>query len=484
MASPAHSETRHLIDRVLGNLHSVQDIDPSTATDLELLRCLRGRYELAKTDPELFRPWVSDSLARVKPGTLPRCFVRTRPKDSSSWGTWWGDWKVKEGTFTAIREDGPSLYGGAKRTLVFHSDKGDDVSMQGWRMHEYYLIHEHQNHDLYLETRTDLGQSRSMRSRCSDGKSEVWQHFTKIHTEDPDVVYAACHCCDRMFKAHSKKDGTNHLKRHSEACRHKRHIHEEHERYLQEMEERKPGLCVFNADLDRIDPKNLPPCFIMGQTNQPSLDTQSVLWKEKKRAVIAIRRRHHQVDTDPPSYCAVKKTLEFHQRWPDGSSTKTDWLMNKYFELHPCSGRPDDFIIREETVMCLVFQKDKDGQPSVFKDLKRLLDLEEEEYKGELCPELEDELNKYMTSFGDCLLEEGASSDQVPPAKRPRHGASHGKSGVWHHFSKIFNKDHVLLYGVCHSCRKMLKALVKNGTTSLIRHNEKCSPKRQELCVQ
>ena len=29
---------------------------------------------------------------------------------------------------------------------------------------------------------------------------DVWQYFTRIKTKDPDVVYAACHRCDRCSR--------------------------------------------------------------------------------------------------------------------------------------------------------------------------------------------------------------------------------------------------------------------------------------------
>lgn len=54
-----------------------------------------------------------------------------------------------------------------------------------------------------------------------DREEDIWQHFTKINTKDPDVVYAVCHHCDRVLKAHSKND-TSHLRRHREANVHVR----------------------------------------------------------------------------------------------------------------------------------------------------------------------------------------------------------------------------------------------------------------------
>jgi hypothetical protein len=51
------------------------------------------------------------------------------------------------------------------------------------------------------------------RPSTGDGKSGVWEHYTKIYTGDPNVVYAACKGCDIMINAPSK-NGTTHLWRH------------------------------------------------------------------------------------------------------------------------------------------------------------------------------------------------------------------------------------------------------------------------------
>lgn len=48
------------------------------------------------------------------------------------------------------------------------------------------------------------------------GGSEVWRNFTKIYTKDPQVVYAACNHCGRMFKL--KGGSTSSLLKHSKTC--------------------------------------------------------------------------------------------------------------------------------------------------------------------------------------------------------------------------------------------------------------------------
>ncbi|KAL6847305.1 hypothetical protein ACP4OV_023158 [Aristida adscensionis] len=273
----------------MANAYPVGDIDPSTATDLELLRVLRQKYQLFKKQRGLHPPAPVSSfgLAGQKPSDLPPCFLTTRLKmDEQSKNTrWGGDRLLREVDFTAIRDRG-LRYVGAKKT---HEFRRCDGTMTEWRLDEYYLIDGHKQ-DLYLgeemvlcrvskrtrlivDNKTRLGVmisclglaqvlgcypveerplnlDKEKKERCKDrlsdllhkrrversaddqassrerktsrppnGKSEVWQHFTKIHTEDPDVVYAACHCCDRMLKAHPKKDGTNHLRRHNDICR-------------------------------------------------------------------------------------------------------------------------------------------------------------------------------------------------------------------------------------------------------------------------
>ena len=56
------------------------------------------------------------------------------------------------------------------------------------------------------------------RKRTGSRGSKVWLYFTKIYTTDSDRVYAVCHCCDRCYKGHSKKNGTSQLLRHNKSC--------------------------------------------------------------------------------------------------------------------------------------------------------------------------------------------------------------------------------------------------------------------------
>ncbi|KAL6847304.1 hypothetical protein ACP4OV_023157 [Aristida adscensionis] len=444
------------------------------ASDQEAISSLRGLtpvppgFRFYPTDEELV-----DYYLRKKHQSF---WYLTTPSSRQTRG---GEWKEKLNSFTAVR-DGPGErhYVGAKKTYEFHGR--DAKSKAKWWMNEYYLLDPRQdgqgldiNEDVVLRNvflkdiiGTCEGRSAKTKSaRPPSGKSEVWQNYTKIHTQDPDVVYGACHCCDSMLKAHSKT-GTTHLRRHSEMCWRKEQLLEEYQRYLrEEMEEQKLRSCGLKPNVGRLDPWHLPSCFTTGHNNQqPSLDTESGFWKEKQRSFVAIR--DHGLN-NRPVYFAVKKTLEFYQGRQEGKSTKTDWLMSKYFELQPHNDRPGDFILKEdENVMCKVFREDKDvACPSAFKDFERF--LEEEEYEDEPCPELQDGLSM--------------PSGQPSSRKRPRYGASSSrKSKVWYQFSKIYNEDGVLLFGVCHACRTMLNAHVKkNGTTSLGRHGKKCSDKSE-----
>ncbi|XP_037410990.1 uncharacterized protein LOC119274399 [Triticum dicoccoides] len=54
----------------------------------------------------------------------------------------------------------------------------------------------------------------------ADQPSKHWQSFTKIHTKNPKLMYAACNHCDTMLKlTGGTKCGTGSLKHHSDSCR-------------------------------------------------------------------------------------------------------------------------------------------------------------------------------------------------------------------------------------------------------------------------
>lgn len=54
----------------------------------------------------------------------------------------------------------------------------------------------------------------------ADQPPKHWQSFTKIHTKNPKLMYAACNHCDTMLKlTGGTKCGTGSLKHHSDSCR-------------------------------------------------------------------------------------------------------------------------------------------------------------------------------------------------------------------------------------------------------------------------
>ncbi|CAN6343531.1 unnamed protein product [Urochloa humidicola] len=52
------------------------------------------------------------------------------------------------------------------------------------------------HHDCLLSEDVHGGQSRPGKRKGS----EIWLHFTRIYTTNPDRVYAVCHCCDRGYE--------------------------------------------------------------------------------------------------------------------------------------------------------------------------------------------------------------------------------------------------------------------------------------------
>jgi hypothetical protein len=168
-----------------------------------------------------------------------------------------------------------------------------------------------------------------------DGDSDdVWQHFTRINTEDPDVVYAACHRCDSVLRAHSK-NGTSHLRRHRKThtctCNNNPSSTTEDQEILRELranldlykQGKMEGRVVDSPDLNAsVDPWDLPtPRYF---TSSLSRKTHHGRWEEIKSndKLIAIRIGQLPV----PQYAGLRRTLEFHN--DDG--TKTDWIMLEY----------------------------------------------------------------------------------------------------------------------------------------------------------
>jgi hypothetical protein len=196
----------------------------------------------------------------------------------------------------------------------------------------------------FEETESGCGEFPTA-SAAPDGESDdVWQHFTRINTKDPDVVYAACHRCDRVLRAHSK-NGTSHLRRHLKTktctCNNNPSSTTEDQESLRELRAnldlykhgKMEGRVVDSPDLNTsVDPWDLPtPRYFTSSLNRK---THQGRWEEIKSndKLIAIRIGQLPV----PQYAGLKRTLEFHH--DDG--TKTDWIMLEYHQV-------DDYNTRD-----------------------------------------------------------------------------------------------------------------------------------------
>ncbi|PVH63108.1 hypothetical protein PAHAL_3G476000 [Panicum hallii] len=313
-------------------------------------------------------------------------------------------------------------------------------------------------------------------SAAPDGESDdVWQHFTRINTKDPDVVYAACYRCDRVLRAHSK-NGTSHLRRHLKThtctCNNNPSSTTEDQEILRELranldlykQGKMEGRVVDSPDLNAsVDPWDLPtPRYF---TSSLSRKTHQGRWEEIKSndKLIAIRIGQLPV----PQYAGLRRTLEFHH--DDG--TKTDWIMLEYHQVDEYNTH--DLLLEGSMVFRKVIQ--------IFKELERMWngdDEEEERYIGER----EEEVEACMsTLLRDCLLGEVGQSDQSRVGKRKRTGAPEGGSEVWLYFTKIYTMDPDRVYAVCHSCDRGYKGHSKNGTSHLKRHNKTCSSKHRKV---
>ena len=169
-----------------------------------------------------------------------------------------------------------------------------------------------------------------------ESSDDVWQHFTRINTKDPDVVYAACHHCDRVLRAHSK-NGTSHLRRHRKSktctCNNNPLSTTEDQEILRELRanldlykqgnmEGRVDSPELNASVDPWDLSSPRYC-----TNSLSLKTHQGRWEEIKSndKLIAIRIGQLPV----PQYAGLKRTLQFYH--DDG--TKMDWIMLEYHQV-------------------------------------------------------------------------------------------------------------------------------------------------------
>ncbi|CAN6343532.1 unnamed protein product [Urochloa humidicola] len=362
------------------------------ATKLNLrLACRFGKNDVSRMMQ------ANAGLAEVDPWNLPSNFVMRKDSWSSSLRTRSGYW-IEKDDFTAIRSQGagsssasvsPS-YLGVRRTLDFYHEDGTKTD---WALHEYQVLDpdRHKPGALFLQEdvvirkvfrnrRTDrrvTSESDFTREWCTvlgravddgtcgefptesaspDGESKVWQHFTRIMTKDPRVVYAACHRCDKVLKAHSS-NGTTHLKRHRETCSCNNNpsnaaevniLHDLHTKidlYNQEKMEGKFDNPEHNTDLAKLDPwdPQFTPCYF---TSSSSQKTHQGYWQEIDKERAAIRIYQLQV----PRYVGLKRTLKFHHH----NGTKTDWIMLEYHQADECT--PFDLLLEGSMVFRKVFR--------------------------------------------------------------------------------------------------------------------------------
>ncbi|RLN29768.1 uncharacterized protein C2845_PM05G03720 [Panicum miliaceum] len=409
-------------------------------------------------------------LAVVDPWNLPRLFVMPKDQRTSSLRTHSGYWKEKEDEFIAIRSEGggeasssPSsspCYQGVRRTLEFYERNGTKTD---WVMHEYNDLDDDmflredvvirkvftrdreknkQHTDevpYYFKSFDRVLEECHERLANDDGESDgdVWQYFTRIKTKDPDVVYAACHCCDRVLRAPSN-NGTSHLRRHRKtkacACHSNPSSTAEDQEILRELranlnlytQGKMEGRVVNSPELNAsVDPWDLPtPRYC---TSSLSWKTSQGFWKETKSNDKLIAIRIGQL----PGSMVFRKLIQIFK----------------------------DALKELETM----WNGDND---------------EEERYIGER----EEEVKAHMsTLLRDCLLGEVVQGDQSRVGKRKRTGgALEGGSEVWLYFTKIYTTDPNRVYAVCHSCDRGYKGHSKNGTSHLKRHNKTCSSKHRK----
>ncbi|XP_039802396.1 uncharacterized protein LOC120666589 isoform X2 [Panicum virgatum] len=318
-------------------------------------------------------------------------------------------------------------------------------------------------------------------SAVPDGQSDdVWQHFTRIKTKDPDVVYAACHRCDRVLKAHSKHQGTSQLRRHLNTktctCSNNPSSTAEDQEILRELrvnldlyKQGKMEGWVDSPDLNgSVDPWDLSsPRYC---TNSLSLKTHQGRWEEIKSndKLIAIRMGQLPV----PQYAGLKRTLQFYH--DDG--TKMDWIMLEYHQVD---------VYNTPDLLLEVIQIFKDA----IKELERMWNGDDDNSEDCYIGEREEEVAACAsTLFRDCLLGEGVQGDQSRVGKRKRTGAPQGLLRKVHQkFGCTSLRFTPQIQTGCMQCATLVIGVTrfarksKNGTSQFIRHNKSCSSKRPKV---
>ncbi|CAD6255789.1 unnamed protein product [Miscanthus lutarioriparius] len=426
-----------------------------------------------------------DANFQLDPWELPPYFLLRKNKWKSL-RTHSGYWKEREDEFIAIRSGDDSSsscspsYHGVRRTLEFYLNDGTggEGTKTDWLIHDYqHLRKDEAGAALLLEEDVVL--------RKVFMKDNVWKHFTKIRTNDPDVVYAACHHCDKVLRAHPKKQGTSRLPRHrnSAKCRsscNNPSTDEDREMlhrlrtvldpYNQQKIEGKLECQEVNANLTQLNPWVLGnnACYV---TTSLNWQTNEGCWEEIDKEFTAIRTEQqqmqgfwkdidnvftaiqidYQMQMQVPQYMGLRRTLEFHLN-QNGNMLKTAWIMLEF--------KQGDMVIRK------VFRYDKDAVTAIFSDLDRRLNGDNDTigyYNGE-------GVNMDSTLSSDYMH---GKSD----TRGKRTAASNGKSEVWMHFTKVYSADRGVVYAVCHVCDRGYNGHSKNGTSHLWRHNKSCANK-------
>lgn len=524
-----------------------------------------------------------DANFQLDPWELPPYFLLRKNKQCKSLRTYCGYWKEKDEELTAIRSAGESSssssatpsYVGVRKTLEFYlkdGTRGGEGTKTDWIIHEYHHLRKDDaraalflEEDVVLRKVFKKGQTDQAPSLCrqvescvkaykqaypqdqapscaeypcvkspsmetseglneADGKSDnVCNHFTKIFTNDPNMVFAACHRCDEVLEAHPKIHGISPLQKHrnSVKCRSscsnpstdedREMLHRLHTAlvtYKQQKMDGKLECQEVNANLTQLNP------WVLGhnawyvttslnrQTNEgcwEEIDKFTAIrmkqqqmqgcWMEIGKEITAIQ--NNQLQMQVPQFMGLRRTLEFHLN-QNGNKLKTCWIMLEYQKVDdiesPAPFLQGDMVIRK------VFRYDKDAVSFACSELDRRLNADDgdaEYFNGV-------GVNTDTTTPNDCMdtpcfvfqLGEGMNTDTTTSSsdymdtpvdrKRKRTGAASGhKSEVWVHFTKIYDTDYGLVYVVCHSCdRGYTSGRSKNGTSHLRRHHESCSSKR------
>jgi len=326
----------------------------------------------------------------------------------------------------------------------------------------------------------------------------VWEHFTKFcSANDPDEVYAACHRCDKVLKAHPKKHGTSHLIGHIHTCSSCTNPSTDEDREMlhhlrtaldnpYEQQKMMDEKLNCQEDLNQLNPYDLiklttggTPWYITTSFNR---QTREGMWVEKNEEFVAIRMEQPQmwhetsavqmVDLSQkpvtPEYPGVRRTLEFRNQ--DGR--KTDWFMHEYQRIMLQYQQVDDnkspaLLLQGGMVIRKVFRYNKDAFLSTLSELDRFLngdDNDEEYLNGE-------GMNTTITNT--------TSSDYMDNAVNKKRKRTRPKSEVWMYFTQMHNTRDVLVYVVCHSCDKgFTSGRSTNGTSHLWRHHRYCANKR------